>query len=315
MNTKRIKTVIVSVLFCFLIQSSLSAQEQINILKINSTKELHDFFAYTGNDIPIISGHRGGMIKDYPENSIATFENTLKYIPAFFEIDPRLTKDGIVVLMHDATLERTTTGAGKVSDYTYAELQKLSLKDKFGNITSYKIPTLEEVIIWAKGKTIINLDKKDLPLQKTCEIIKKHNAQAWVMVTVRNAEQAKFYTDEINDIMMSAFVKTKKQLLSYEKAGIPFKQMIAYVGPLDLPENKDLYDKLHAKGVMCMVSSAPTYDHFPSSKLRDDMYKQVFKGGASILESDLPIEAGEAVESLVPANSPKQKYFGKAYLK
>lgn len=314
MNTKSIKAVVSVVLLCFVSQGSLFAQEQFNVLKINSSKELHDFFAYTGNDIPIISGHRGGMIKDYPENSIATFENTLKHIPAFFEVDPRLTKDSVVVLMHDATLERTTTGTGKVSDYTYKELQKLWLKDKFGNITKHKIPTLEEVIIWAKGKTIINLDRKDVPLERTYNIIKKHHAESWVMVTVHSAEQARFYTSKIKGIMMSAFIKTEEELLSYEKASIPFNQMIAYVGPLDLPENKNLYNKLNKKGVMCMVSSASSYDHFPSSKLRQIMYKQVIKGGASILESDLPIEAGKAIQTLMPNDNSKTKYFGKLNL-
>lgn len=308
------KAFIVGVILCFSLKSNLSAQEQINILKINSATELHDFFAYTGNDIPIIAGHRGGMIKDYPENSIATFENTLKYIPAFYEVDPRLTKDGIVVLMHDDTLERTSTGTGKVSDFTYLELQEFFLKDKFGNVTTYKIPTLEEVIIWAKGKTVINLDKKDVPLERTYKIIEKHNASAWVMVTVHSAEEAQFYTSKIKDIMMSAFVKTEEQLLDYEKTGIPFNQMIAYVGALDLPENRHLYDELHKRGVMCMVSSASTYDYFPSSNSRGIMYKQIFKNGASILESDLPIEAGEAVKALITNDSPKSKYFGKLNL-
>jgi glycerophosphoryl diester phosphodiesterase len=46
-----------------------------------------------------------------------------------FEIDPRITKDSVVVLMHDATLDRTTTGTGRVADHTWAELQQLRLKD------------------------------------------------------------------------------------------------------------------------------------------------------------------------------------------
>lgn len=285
------------------------AQEKINILNINSTDELHEFFKYTGDDIPIISGHRGGMIKGFPENSLETFENTLKYIPAFYEIDPRLTKDSVIVLMHDATLDRTSTGKGKVSDYSWEELKQLKLKDKFGNVTPYRIPTLDEAIVWAKGKTILNLDKKDVPLELTVKKIKEHNAEAWVMVTVHTAEQAKFYIDRIKGIMMSAFIKTEEQLRSYENVGIPFKQMIAYTGPLDLEENKKLYHLLHQRNVMCMISSAPTYDHFPGKANRELAYRQVFKGGANILESDLPIEAGLAIKPLMPKQSIKSKFF------
>ena len=142
----------------------LSGQAQsLHTLSIKSPRELRQFFDYAGRDVPIISGHRGGTIKGYPENSLGAFENTLRSTPAFFEVDPRLTKDSVIVLMHDATLDRTTTGTGKVSDHTWAELKALRLKDLEGNVTAYGIPTLEEVIRWSKGKTVLNLDHKDVP--------------------------------------------------------------------------------------------------------------------------------------------------------
>lgn len=104
-------------LFCIILivavcKKSYAQNATINTLKISSTNDLLDYFKYTGNDVPLISGHRGGTTKGFPENCIATFENTLRYTPAFFEIDPRLTKDSVIVLMHDATLERTTNGTG-----------------------------------------------------------------------------------------------------------------------------------------------------------------------------------------------------------
>src|SRR5690606_30935720 len=118
-----------------------------------------------------------------PENSIAGMEGGLRHTPAFFEIDPRLTKDSVIVLMHDATLDRTTNGTGKLADYTWAEVQQLRLKDRDGNVTSYGIPTLDEVIEWARGKTVLNLDQKDVPIELSAEIIRKHNAYSFVMVT------------------------------------------------------------------------------------------------------------------------------------
>ncbi len=61
----------------------VQAQQPLHILAIKTPKELHSFFRWTGKDRPIISGHRGGMVKGFPENSMATFENTLKHTPAF----------------------------------------------------------------------------------------------------------------------------------------------------------------------------------------------------------------------------------------
>lgn len=89
---------------------SVSAQGKLHLLKFDDVTQLRDFFKYTGNGSIIVSGHRGGYEEGYSENCIEGLENVLKQMPAFFEIDPRLTKDSVIVLMHDATLDRTTTG-------------------------------------------------------------------------------------------------------------------------------------------------------------------------------------------------------------
>lgn len=287
------------------------AQSKLNVLKIKTAKDLHAYFQFTGNDPILIAGHRGGMVKGFPENSIATFENTLKHTPAFFEIDPRLTKDSVMVLMHDATLDRTTTGKGKLSDYTYEELKKFRLKDAEGNVTDFPIPTLSEVIEWARGKTVLNLDHKDVPLAMTAALIKKHNADAFVMLTVHSAAEMTYYLSQNKNHTFSAFIRNMKEYEDYEKAGVPFTQMIAYIGPHVKPENKELYALLNKKGTMCMISAASSYDKLKTPEERKAAYLAIARDGASILESDLPIEAAEAVMEYAQKKSPKQKFFGK----
>lgn len=68
------------------------------------------------------------------------------------------------------------------------------------------------------------------------------------------------------------------------------------IGPTNKPENKELFDMLHAKGVMCMISAAPTYDKLPDAAERAKNYSATFEQGADILESDLPIEVAEAIQ-------------------
>lgn len=287
------------------------AQDKLNVLKIKTAKDLHAYFKFTGNDPILIAGHRGGMVKGFPENSIATFENTLKHTPAFFEIDPRLTKDSVMVLMHDATLDRTTTGKGKLSDYTYEELKKFRLKDAEGNVTDFPIPTLSEVIEWARGKTVLNLDHKDVPLAMTAALIKKHKADAFVMLTVHKASEMQYYLSQNKNHTFSAFIRNMKEYEDYEKAGVPFTQMIAYIGPHVKPENKELYALLNKKGTMCMISAASSYDKLKTPEERKAAYLAIAKDGASILESDLPIEAAEAVKEYTQKSNAKQKFFGK----
>ena len=309
MSNKVIRTFLITGLLC--LGTGWFANAQMNILKTKSAGDLHAFFKYTGNDVLLIAGHRGGMVKGFPENSIATFENTLKHTPAFFEIDPRLTKDSVIVLMHDATLDRTTTGTGKLSDYTFEELKKLRLKDFEGNITGYSIPTLSEVIEWARGKTIINLDHKDVPLAMIASMLRKHKADAFVMLTVHSPSEAGFYLNDNKDRMFSAFIRTKKEFDDYEKAGIPFTRLIAYIGPQVKADNQEMYKLLNEKGAMCMISAASSYDKLKSPEERSAAYKLIANDGASILESDYPIEAAEAVKELIKVNSPKKKFFGR----
>jgi len=262
---------------------------------MKNADSLRSYFRYREHAAPIISGHRGSNITGYPENAIETFEYVLKHTPAFFEIDPRLTKDSVIVLLHDATLDRTTSGKGKLSDYTWEEAKQFRLKDKEGHTTPYRIPTLQEAIEWARGKTILNLDKKDVPPVMIADMIRRNNAGSFMMVTVHNAEQAKFYYEDDPDRMMSAFVKTEQALKEYESAGVPWINMIAYIGPENKPENKTMYELLHVRGVMCMISAAPVYDKLTSSRDRAEAYHDIFARGADILESDYPIEVAAAI--------------------
>ncbi|WP_195472131.1 glycerophosphodiester phosphodiesterase family protein [Bacteroides xylanisolvens] len=276
---------------------SVSAQEKLHLLKFDGVTQLRDFFKYVENGSIIVSGHRGGYEDGYSENCIEGLENVLKQMPAFFEIDPRLTKDSVIVLMHDATLDRTTTGTGKVCDHTWKELQKLRLKDHSGKVTNCKIPTLEEVIKWSRGKTIINLDKKDVPMAMIAALIKKHKAEGHVMLTVHTGAQARYYYDRFPTIMMSAFARNMKEFEDLSISGVPWENMIAYVGHSITPENKKIVEMLHARGVRCMISVAPTHDKLPSKEERALKYKEEIDKRPDIIESDIPTEVWTVLQS------------------
>ena len=289
------------ILLAWLVLSAAGAvrAQTLHTLPIKTVQDLHAFFKWTNRKTPIVSGHRGGMVKGFPENSLATFENTLKHTPAFFETDPRLTKDSVIVLLHDATLDRTTTGTGKLSDYTWDEVKKLRLKDSEGNVTQHRIPTLVEAIEWARGKTVLNLDRKEVPFAMTAALIRDQKADAFIMLTVHAPEQARYYYDDNKDRMFSVFIKSKQELEAYEKAGIPAANMIAYIGPTVKPENKELYQLLNARGIMCMISAASSYDKLTSPEERTAAYQAIIQDGASILESDRPIDVAAALKDFV----------------
>ena len=276
-------------------QTASTYAQKLHKLNFKDVEEMYSYFKYAPGK-KIISGHRGTIEDQMPENSIPSMQKVLQNTVAIFEVDPRLTKDSIPVMVHDATLERTTTGHGKVADFTWKDLQGLKLKDHKGNPTKYKINTLDEMIKWAKGKTILNLDKKDLPMEMTAEIIRKHNAYAWVWVTVHNVEQAKFYLEKNPKQYMSMHIRTKEQLEAFKSSGLPYDRMIVYIGPEIKSSNQEFYDFFKEKGVMCMISTAPTYDKLPTEAERAEKYRAVFADGATVLESDMPIEVSKAIK-------------------
>lgn len=260
---------------------------------IPASVNLYDYFAYKGDGSIIISGHRGGREAHFPENSLEGFQNVLDKMPAVFEIDPRLTKDSVIVLMHDATLDRTTDATGKLSDYTWSELQSVRLKDSDGNVTNAKIPTLEEVIRWSIGKTVVNLDKKDVPLNMIVDMVKKCNAEDHIMLTVHTGAQARYYYDRLPNVMFSVFARNAKEYEDIAISGVPWRNMIAYVGHTIDDKNIEIVKKLQSHGVRCMTSLAPTHDKLGTKVERAEKYKIEIEKKPDIIESDIPTEVWE----------------------
>jgi glycerophosphoryl diester phosphodiesterase len=97
-----------------------------------------------------------------PENSISALKKCIALRRTMgldlVEVDPRMTRDGVMVLMHDETVNRTTNGAGKVSDLTYAQIQGLRLKAQNGTLTDERVPSLHDFLLAAKDSIWIDLD-------------------------------------------------------------------------------------------------------------------------------------------------------------
>lgn len=110
------------------------------------------------NDQIIVVAHRGDW-RNAPENSLQALQNCIDLGVDMVEIDVRETLDGVLVLMHDETIDRTTTGTGMVSELSWEYLQTLQLTDGIGHYTPHKIPTLKEALELCKGKILVNLDK------------------------------------------------------------------------------------------------------------------------------------------------------------
>jgi glycerophosphoryl diester phosphodiesterase len=110
---------------------------------------------------PKIVAHRGNVTAA-PENTLPALDKAIELGADLIEIDIRQTRDGKLVLMHDATVNRTTNGTGLISQLSYQEIEKLDAGSWFGtDFKGTKIPTLQEALQHMRGKAIPDIDFKD----------------------------------------------------------------------------------------------------------------------------------------------------------
>ena len=117
-------------------------------------KTLHD----TSSKSVLVASHRGDW-RTFPENSLPAIRSAIDKGVDIIEIDLKMTSDSVLILMHDASIDRTTTGRGRVCDITFDSICKVSLRAGQGAPTHWKVPTLEEALLLCKGRAVVNIDQ------------------------------------------------------------------------------------------------------------------------------------------------------------
>ena len=137
----------------------------------------------------VVVSHRSSHIY-YPENTLEASAQAIKDGADYIEIDLRTTKDGELVNMHDATVNRTTDGTGLVRDMTLAQLQQLKLNVKSKPVEgTYRIPTFKQILELCRNKIYIYLDFKDADPALAYQMIKQYGMEKQILVYVSGKTQ------------------------------------------------------------------------------------------------------------------------------
>lgn len=155
---------------------------------------------------PVIFGHRGASAHA-PENTLAAFELAVAQNADAIELDAKLSADGQVVVIHDATVDRTTGGHGRVKDLTFSQLRALDAGSFFSeSYRGEKIPALEEVFEAVGTRTFINVEltnyttPRDGLVETVCKLVKKFELQKRVMFSsffASNLAKARAYLPDV----------------------------------------------------------------------------------------------------------------------
>lgn len=111
------------------------------------------------SDYVIVACHRGDW-RNFPENSLPAIESVIRMGADIVEIDVKMTRDSVLVLSHDRTINRCTSGKGNVSDFSYGELMQFTLKRGHGIATdTLHMPTLKQALALCKDRICVNIDQ------------------------------------------------------------------------------------------------------------------------------------------------------------
>lgn len=244
----------------------------------------------------LISAHRGGGdYPGYPENCIESFAYLANKAAMIIECDIGLTKDSVLVMLHDDILDRTTTGKGKLNGVTYDYTQTLFLKDNAGTLTKFRMPTLEKVLRWGKGKVIYTLDvKRSVPFEKVVDMVHQtHTEDISVIITYNAQDAAKVHKLDPN-LMISVTIRNEAEYQRHHELGIPDNRMVAFVGTRE--PSAEHYQFLHQKGISCILGTLGNLDKMAQAK-GDKVYVNFAKNGADIMSTDRALEMAEVLKS------------------
>jgi glycerophosphoryl diester phosphodiesterase len=209
-----------------------------------------------------------------------------------------MTKDSVLILMHDNTIDRTTTGKGKPSDFTLDEIKKLHLRDGLGVETQMKVPTLQEILEISDGKILLNLDKGFDYIKQVYPLVKKRNMLDQILFKGHESymEFNQKYGDIKNDIQYMPIIQLGKSedlkkisdyIKNYKIYGFEFT-----VGTTE----KNLIDfkPLREKKIKVWVNSL--WPHHNAGNNDDqvldnpDIYDWYINKGVNIIQTDRPKE-------------------------
>jgi glycerophosphoryl diester phosphodiesterase len=138
----------------------LIASSVINIIYIDIVSDDSFSFRVQFLDKPLVSAHRGDSVTA-PENTMKAFESAIESQADYIELDVQQTKDGVIVVMHDSNLKRTTGINKNIWEVTYEEIKELDAGSWFHkDFADARIPTLEEVLDYCKNEIKLNIELK-----------------------------------------------------------------------------------------------------------------------------------------------------------
>ena len=173
----------------------------------------------------VVIAHRSDW-RHYPENSLAAMEGAIAMGVDMVEIDVQRTADGVLVCCHDKSVDRTTTGKGKVNELTADYIATLKLKTKEG-VTEYGMPTLAQALDLCKDRVLINIDKGMNYYDQIQSMLAERNMVEQVVIksSKKPTTVAKYFAKHSQNMLYMPIINYREK--NWEKHGPLFESYLA----------------------------------------------------------------------------------------
>lgn len=234
----------------------------------------------------LVAAHRAAH-QNFAENSIAAIQESIRMDVDIVELDVRMTKDSVLVILHDRTVDRTTNGSGELSTLTFEEARSFQLLHQ-GKPTEQVIPTLEEVLSVTKDKIVIDIDFKadsKEALVKTVDLIKQYGMERQIIFFLYDYTLAPVLHTICPEliIMPRAYSKRQvKRILEWD-----------YIKIIHVDESfyrERLMKKIIDSKVRVWINALGTYDNMEKEEKNSGFAQLLSKKYINVIQTDLPEE-------------------------
>ncbi len=262
-------------------------------LSDGAAADIDDFLAcLEDTSAAMVSAHRGGPAPGYPENALATLKRGAAAGLRMFEVDVATARNGVLLLMHDRTLDRTTTGAGPVAAADWDDIRALRLKDNDGNVTPFAPPSLREALAWAAESDVyLTLDiKGEADAAAIAEAVAAAGMGDRVIYLARSLEQTRRLLALTPDAMASVAPD------AVQKGAIAVDRAVVWTGFRDFdPARIAALDDAGLYVNFGTLGFGDSYDDRIAASGDDSAYTDFADAGLHVISSDRPLAARAAL--------------------